>query len=76
MVKRLRLDLAYDEATWELHKDKVRDYILPLYKHAVVINPDAPNEERGYVEVENCGHDEAKPCKIIARWEVGKGKVK
>ena len=57
------------------HTDQIKDALLPFLQYGVVINEGQDNEERGYIEVERCGHRLKLPCDKIARWEVGKGKV-
>jgi len=54
---------------------KAKDFLLPLYQNAITINEGQDNEERGFIELEKCKHDEGEPCKKIGRWEVGRGKV-
>lgn len=54
---------------------RARDFLLPLYQNAIVINGGQDNEERGFIELERCAHDEQERCETLARWEVGKGKV-
>lgn len=49
---------AYRDAKW-------------LLENAIIINRDQPNEERGYIELQQCFHDEepTKPCTIIRHIE-------
>ena len=75
MKTRIRMDLAFEEFNKE-KAEQARKLLAPFLKNAVVINEGEDNEERGYIEIENCGHDEGKPCTVLARWEVGRGKVK
>lgn len=74
MLFRIRMDLAFPESA-EQYADQIRDALLPLYQNAVVINEGGVDEERGYIEVEECRHDEGESCTLIARWEVGLGRV-
>lgn len=57
--------------------DEAKDLLLPLFQQAVVINEGQENEERGFIVFEKCYHDQTptEACEIIARWEVGRGKV-
>lgn len=71
---RLRIDLTFPPEAKQ-YADQVRDALLPLYQKAVIINEGAANEEGGHIEVERCGHRLGLPCEVIARWEVGRGKV-
>lgn len=74
MLIRIRIDLAF--------KTEHQGVALGLYNHivnqaqkAVVIHEAEIEEERGFVELEDCYHDEGGPCNATARWEVGKGTV-
>lgn len=57
--------------------DEMKELLLPFFTNAVVINEGEENEERGFIELGKCYHDETptQPCEKIARWEVGRGKV-
>ena len=70
------MDLAFP-ITNQAQAEQLRDALVPFAQHAVVINEGANNEECGFIDVEKCYHDETptKPCEVVARWEVGKGKV-
>ncbi|KKL16935.1 hypothetical protein LCGC14_2490570 [marine sediment metagenome] len=72
----LKLSLHYPEGARN-HEQAVRDALTPFAQHAVITNEGADNEERGFIDVEKCYHDEVptKPCEKVARWEVGRGKV-
>jgi len=64
MFYRVRVNLPFtieDEAN-----DFYHDCDLALPKSAI-INPGQPNEERGYIILEECHHDETPslPCLII-----------
>ena len=72
---RLRVDLAFPPEVAEYAK-QIRDLLTQLYTHAVVINEGATNEERGFIEIERCGHRLGLPCDVVERWEVGRGQVK
>lgn len=64
MIYRIRIDLAFTtKDPCDDILDKARDHLA----QAIVINPDQPNEERGYITLERCYHDEApsKPCEVI-----------
>lgn len=76
MLIRVRLDLAFP-ITNQSQAEQLRDALIPFTQYAVVIKEGANNEERGFIDVEKCYHDESptKPCEKVARWEVGKGKV-
>lgn len=69
MFYRVRADLAFTE------KDEANDFAhdcqVALPK-ANIINPGQENEERGYIMVEKCYHDEdpAKPCDLLGTWQV------
>ncbi len=74
MLKRFRADIAYDDS------DPLNDLVEEARRRigaAIVINEGQDNEERGYFEVEDCGHNETPPtpCVVIERWEAGRGKV-
>ncbi|MBA7715053.1 hypothetical protein ES703_124091 [subsurface metagenome] len=69
MFYRLRIDLAF---TTIPSPDKARLYAKKLLSQAVVINPGEPNEERGYITLERCHHDElpSQPCEILFNHQV------
>lgn len=71
---RIRMDITLPPEA-ENHRDKIKDALLPFMQYGVVINEGLPNEERGYIDIERCGHRIGEPCDKIARWEIGKGKV-
>lgn len=71
---RIRMDLCLPSEAAN-HADQIRDALTPFLQNAVVIHEGEANEERGYVEVERCGHRIGQSCDKMARWEVGKGKV-
>lgn len=76
MKPKLSLILHFNEVD-QSKMEQARDLLLPLFQRAVVINEGQDNEERGFIQVEKCYHDEVpvKPCEVVARWEVGKGRV-
>lgn len=55
MLYRIRLDLAFtDRDPAQDILDKARDHI----DEAVIINPGQPNEEKGFLDMEECYHDQ------------------
>ena len=74
MLKKISLVLHFP-ITNQTQMKKLRDAVLPLYQYAVVVNEGQLNEERGFIELEDCYHDEGGNCIKVGRWEVGKGKV-
>jgi len=71
---RIRMDLCLPPEA-SAYADQIRDALTPFLQYAVVINEGMPNEERGYIEVERDGHRTDQPCQLLARWEVGIGRV-
>jgi len=71
---RVRMDLCFPPEVQD-KAEQIKDFLLILYENAVVINDERENEERGFIDVERCGHRLGLSCEKIARWEVGKGKV-
>ena len=71
MLIRIRMDLAFDLKK-KAQAEALRDALMPFLSHAKIVNKGKPNEEIGFIDVENCGHEEGKPCEKIARWEVGR----
>ena len=69
MKFRLRVDLPFEK--YEDAKDLLEKIGLKAYK-AKSINLGLANEEIAYYEIEECGHDEGKPCTILDRFEVRK----
>jgi len=55
--------------------DQIRDALTPFLQYGVVISEGDIEEERGFIDIERCGHRIEEPCEKIARWEVGKGRV-
>lgn len=69
MIYRIRIDLAFtDKDPCDDILDKARDHLA----QAIVINPDQLDEERGFITLEKCYHDEnpARPCEVIEHLEV------
>lgn len=64
MFYRIRTDLAYPKDT---NPKAIIAFTKPLMANAIIINPGQLNEERGYIILEKCYHDEdpAKPCEVI-----------
>jgi len=71
---RIRMDLCLPPGAIN-YTDQIREALAPFIQHGVVINEGQDNEERGYIEVERCGHRLKLPCEVLARWEVGRGQV-
>ena len=71
---RVRMDITLPKGA-KSYADQIRDALTPFLQYGVVINEGKDNEERGYIEVERCGHRLDLECNTIARWEVGRGKV-
>lgn len=73
---RIRMDLTFPPAAAQ-YIDQIRDALLPLYQNALNIHNGDPNAEISYIEIERCGHrlEPPQPCEVIARWEVGRGRV-
>jgi len=64
MFYRIRLDLAFENLGVFAG---LNGHALGILAQAHTINPGTLTEERGYLIVEECYHDEdpPKPCKII-----------
>ena len=71
---RIRMDITLPPQASN-HADEIKDALTPFLQYGVVINEDTPNEERGYIDIERCGHRIGQACEKIARWEVGRGRV-
>ena len=71
---RVRIDLCFDPKQ-KAKADQLKALIEPFLAGAVVINEILPNEERGYIDVERCGHRLGLACDKVERWEVKRGKV-
>lgn len=78
MLYRFRADIAYPgtEEGWDALNDLVEE-VRRRIGGATVVNEGRNNEERGYFEVEECLHEDFPPgpCRIIEKWEVGRGQV-
>lgn len=75
---RIRIDLTLPPEVRENYPEKlaeVKDLLIKALDLAVIINEGQDNEERGFFEVERCGHRIDEPCEVILRYEVGKGQV-
>jgi len=71
---RIKMDITLPPEAQD-YADQIRSALTPFLQHGVIINEGQSNEERGFVEVERCGHRLEEPCEVIARWEVGRGRV-
>jgi len=69
MFYRIRVDLAYPE---DINPKSILAHTKSLMPGAIVINPGQPNEERGYIMLEKCYHDQDPTisCQIIENWQV------
>lgn len=69
MFYRIRIDLAYPEDTNPI---SILAHTKGLMPGAVIINPGQDNEERGYILLEKCYHDESptKECEILQNYQV------
>jgi len=77
MKYRIKMDLSFPDEATLTDLENARALIAPLFQASVVVNEGEDFEERGFVELEKCFHDETpiKPCVILERWETGRGKV-
>jgi len=68
MFYRIRIDLTF---TKEASINAISKTALDHLKSAVIINEGYPNEERGFIQLEQCYHDEhpSGPCLIIGMWQ-------
>lgn len=71
---RIRMDLTFPKEAVS-YAEQIRDLLLPLYQNAINIHEGEDNSEVGFIEVERCGHRFGLPCDIIARWEIGRGRI-
>lgn len=55
MLYRIHLNLAFND---ESNMDDIRDKALDHLGEAVPINPGTPFEERGFIIIQHCYHDE------------------
>ena len=77
MIYTIDLKIAYKKLD-KKQFEALRDAITPFFEKAVNINEGLGNEEVSFIEVRECHHDD--PTRtiqdiILARWEVGRGKV-
>ncbi len=71
---RVRIDLTIPIGR-KVRANALRDAIEPFIQYAKNINEGLDNAEIGHVTVERCGHSKGLPCDVIAKWEVGKGRI-
>lgn len=71
---RIRIDIALPPQAAN-YAGQIRDALTPFLQYGVVINEGTPTAERGFIDIERCGHSLGLPCEEVARWEVGRGKV-
>ena len=77
MIYTMDLKLAFKKAD-KKQFEALRDAITPFFEKAVNINEGLENEEVSFIEVRECHHDDPSRTvqdKILARDEVGRGKV-
>lgn len=69
MFYRIRIDLAYPSDT---NPKSILAHTKNLMPGAIIINPHQDNEERGYIILEKCYHDEdpTKPCEVTHNYDV------
>lgn len=69
MFYRIKIDLAYPADT---NPKAILAHTKGLMPGALIINPGQDNEERGYIVLEHCFHDEQpnKPCIVVENWHV------
>ena len=75
MIYRIKMNLAFPSTATLSDLQKVRGLLAPVFRNSVVINEGLANEERGFILLEECYHDESAPCIILERWETGRGRV-
>ena len=65
MIYRIRIDLAFDS---EGPAQGIEGHALGVFPQAHTVNPGQPDEEKGYIIIEQCFHDEhpAQPCNILS----------
>lgn len=68
MFYRSKIDLAFPEQKEAL---KAIEKAVDVLSFAITLNPGMPSEERGFIIVEKCYHDEdpTKPCEIIKSYQ-------
>lgn len=69
MFYRITIDLCFEH--FDLMED-IRDKTLDRISDAIILNPHQLNEERGFMKIEECRHDQApnEPCTLIQLVEV------
>lgn len=75
MLLRVIVDVSF-KPTDTTTPEELCKVIEPFLSKAV--SAELTQDRSGLIQIEQCYHDEPTPtlpCKIIARWEVGKGKV-
>lgn len=67
MIYRARIDLAFTE---EKEARKAIEKALDVFPLSIPINPGTINEERGFITIEKCYHDEdpSKPCETLVSY--------
>ena len=69
MVKyRLDITLFLDDL---IEAENIRDTLVKLKDLFITINKGTETEERSFIRLHECYHDEdpTKPCKVISEWE-------
>lgn len=69
MKYRIRLDLILNSDKETLANKVYNALLIEIKDHAKIINKGLANEEKSYLELEHCGHDEGEPCIILRRLE-------
>jgi hypothetical protein len=64
MKYRVRADMIFDT---EVAATEMFGLAQARIGKATAINAGKANEEASYCELEMCGHDEGKPCVVVAR---------
>lgn len=64
MLHRIRLDLAFDS---DDPLNDIKEEVLRHFDEAHTINPGTPYDERGFIIIEECQHDEdpIQPCEVV-----------
>lgn len=65
MIYRIRIDLAFDS---QGVAQGLENHALGVFPQAHTINPGQDEEEKGYIIVEECYHDETphQPCDVLS----------
>jgi len=68
MFYRIRIDLAFDQ---QPPPGRIKELAATMLAQAITINPGKVNQERGFILIEKCYHDESpvKPCEVLAMLE-------